>query len=96
MIKNEDDMKNFFDVEKQKDTLNTKLHEGVVKVLFLKKDGTERTMNCTLNENLIPSEKNPKGTGKKQNENVVAVFDTDKNDWRSFRYDSVIYFSVNV
>ena len=30
------------------------LHDGVVRVTFTKKDGSERKMKCTLNENMLP------------------------------------------
>lgn len=63
------------------------MHE--TSITFMKKDGTERKMLCTLNENAIPSEKMPKNTGKSQSEEVIAVFDVEKTDWRSFRFDSV-------
>ena len=60
-----------------------------VAVTFTKKDGTERSMLCTLQESSIPTEKAPKNTGKAQSEDAIAVFDVDKQDWRSFRFDSV-------
>ena len=71
-----------------------KMHE--TSVTFTKKDGSERKMRCTLNENAIPSEKSPKKAGKAQSEEAIAVFDVEKSDWRSFRFDSVkkIEFSI--
>ena len=66
------------------------LHKGVVKVIFTKKDGTERTMLATLNEELIPEDKKPKGTGKKKdNGETVAVYDVEADGWRSFNIDSI-------
>jgi DNA-nicking Smr family endonuclease len=71
-----------------------KMHETTI--IFTKKDGSERKMRCTLNENAIPSEKSPKKAGKAQSEEAIAVFDVEKSDWRSFRFDSVkkIEFSI--
>ena len=71
-----------------------KMHETTI--IFTKKDGSERKMRCTLNENAIPSEKAPKNAGKSQSEDAIAVFDVEKSDWRSFRFDSVkkIEFSI--
>ena len=71
-----------------------KMHETFV--TFTKKDGTERKMRCTLNENAIPSEKVPKNSEKTKSEQSIAVFDVEKSDWRSFRFDSVkkIEFSI--
>ena len=70
------------------------MHETTI--VFTKKDGTERTMVCTLAEDKIPSEKAPKNAGKSQSEDAIAVFDVEKSDWRSFRFDSVkkIEFSL--
>ena len=71
-----------------------RMHETTI--TFTKKDGTERKMLCTLMEDKIPSEKTPKNTGKTQSEESIAVFDLEKGDWRSFRFDSVkrIEFSL--
>jgi hypothetical protein len=60
-----------------------------VKVTFTKKDGTDREMLCTLVSDKIPSEKAPKNTGKTGSDEAIAVFDLDKTEWRSFRWDSV-------
>ena len=71
-----------------------RMHETTI--TFTKKDGSERKMRCTLNEESIPSEKSPKKAGKAQSEDAIAVFDVEKSDWRSFRFDSVkkIEFSL--
>jgi hypothetical protein len=65
------------------------LRDEKVTIVFTKKDGTERKMVCTLAESKIPSEKSPKNTGKTQSDEAIAVFDLEKQDWRSFRWDSV-------
>ena len=44
-------MENFdFSTEETKEFIWDKLNEGVISVLFTKKDGTERLMKCTLHE----------------------------------------------
>lgn len=63
------------------------LHNNTCLVTFKKKDDTERRMLCTLQPNVVPS---VKGTGVKKTEDVISVFDVEKEDWRSFRVDSVI------
>ena len=69
------------------------LHKGICKVTFTKKDGTERVMKCTLVEDYLPKieaekvEKN--ATSNKRNDEVCAVWDVEKDAWRSFRWDSV-------
>lgn len=71
-------------------TVWTKLYYGELIVKFIKKDGTERTMRCTLNLDKVPEELLPKGTKTVTNDLTKRVFDLDKNAWRSFRYDSVV------
>ena len=70
------------------------LHDDKVKdlcVTFIKKDGSERAMRCTLSENKIPADKVPKteGTSTTYSGSAVRVFDTEVSEWRSFRWDSV-------
>ena len=66
-----------------------KIKDGdVVTIFFKKKDGSDRLMKCTLNFNRIPKDKKPKDM-KLENilalikKNVLRVFDTEKQDWRS-------------
>lgn len=65
------------------------LKTGVAIVTFLKKDGTERVMKCTQNTGIIPENMHPMGTGPAYTENQVRVFDVEKQEWRSFRKDSI-------
>lgn len=74
------------------ENLKKMLKEGVVTVNFQKKDGSTRVMQCTLSKSQIPESKMPKNTGKAPNPDVLPVFDTQKNEWRSFRLDSVRSF----
>ena len=70
--------------------LRDTLHNQEVIVTFKKKDGTIRDMRCTLSEKLIqPYERKENSTPKRQADDVLPVFDLDKNEWRSFRLDSV-------
>ena len=72
------------------------LKETPVTIFFVKKDGTERKMTCTLAENKIPEEKLPKNTGKAQSDDSQAVFDIEKQEWRSFRWDSMKKFEFTL
>jgi len=77
---------------------------------FVKADGTERSMRCTLDSNRIPHAAAPKSISvpaeiqdsstanidgltesrkprKQPDPHSVRVFDTEKNEWRSFRFD---------
>ena len=63
-------------------------------VVFTKKDGTERELFCTLDESRIPSAKLPQAQETSTITRVFSdesarVFDTEKKEWRSFRWDSV-------
>lgn len=85
MTLNEKDFKIF------KKWLKGHLAYGPTTVTFTKKDGTERSMNCTINEAYIPKELHQK-TDKKEkkiNDEVMPVYDLDAKGWRSFRWDSV-------
>ena len=85
-----------FTTKKEKDWLRTLLKESVVGITFIKKDGSERLMQCTLSETKIPSEFAPKGSEKAKSDEVLPVFDVENDGWRSFRWDSIkkIEFSL--
>lgn len=79
-----------------KQWLKEVLHDDITKnlcIVFTKKDGTEREMFCTLSENKIPQGKQPKTetgtTARSFSDDALRVFDTEKQEWRSFRWDSL-------
>lgn len=76
----------------QKDIIKEKLRNSNCTVVFKKADGTDRTMLCTLQECSIPVDARPKGTTTKQSDDALAVWDIEKQAWRSFRYDSITQF----
>jgi hypothetical protein len=78
-----------FNDDETKEWLRNILHEGIVTVKFVKKDGSERLMKCTLKEDFIPTDKMPTGSNRVQPSESVAVFDIENEGWRSFRFDSV-------
>jgi hypothetical protein len=80
--------KHAFDDETGREWLRELLRERVVGVVFTKKDGTERVMQATLSEDLIPKVEKSVTTRKKSDE-ALAVWDTEAEGWRSFRWDSV-------
>jgi hypothetical protein len=79
----------------QNDYLKQALLDDVVFVLFVKKDGTERRMTCTLKPDLLPAQTDLEEAVQKKtpNPDVLAVWDLENQGWRSFRYDSVIGFT---
>ena len=73
-----------------RDWLISHLKYGPVTVDFQKKDGTMRTMKCTLQESAIPTyEKKTERVRTNSSDESISVVDLDKNEWRSFRYDSI-------
>ena len=73
------------------------LKETTVTVTFFKINGERRVMDCTLDESKIPNDKLPKGTSNKKNPtDSIAVFDTQKQEWRSFRFDSIKEFDFDL
>lgn len=78
-----------FNTKEFKDWLTGILRITPVEVKFTKKDGTERVMVCSLQESDIPEEYKPKGTNRVVSEESLRVFDKEKNEWRSFRWDSI-------
>ena len=76
-----------------KEELMEMLRKEVVEVTFLKLDGDERKMPCTLMPSLLPAAtKEDPMTQKKVREisdKVVAVWAIESKGFRSFRYDRV-------
>jgi hypothetical protein len=64
---------------------------SIVDIEFIKKDGAVRLMTCTLREESLPAQKDMVQviSEKAPNEEVLAVFDTHAQGWRSFRWDSL-------
>lgn len=71
------------------------LQTSQCRVIFTKLNGEERDMVCTLREDIIPSATKDPITQKKVrdlNEEVLAVWDTKAEGWRSFRVANVLSF----
>ena len=72
------------------------LREGECEVTFTKVNGDTRVMRCTLNMDLIPQDKHPKGDntpelteGLDRILKAIQVFDTGLQEWRSFKVETV-------
>jgi hypothetical protein len=74
------------------------LQSDVCLVEFTKKDGSKRSMRCTLKPDLLPQVELTEG--KKERTitatDNVPVFDTEANGWRSFNIRSVDTFTFGV
>lgn len=75
------------------DLLKTK---DSVEVKFIKKDGTVRVMKCTLNPKNIPTNASSEGSNRKKNLSSIAVYDMEKEDWRSFLVDSIMSITYDI
>jgi len=86
-----DEQENIFDGSiVGQDWLKSCLRDGVVTVNFIKNDGTERTMKCTLSKEIVPPvvSENVKKV-RAISSDVLPVYDVDAQGWRSFRWDSI-------
>ena len=83
-----------------RDWVRSLLQKGAITVSFVKADGSVRDMNCTLDWQKIPTDKHPKGDvtpvdgivregrqRREPDEHSLRVFDLEKQEWRSFRFD---------
>ncbi len=82
--------------DKQRDYLKLMLAEDILLVTFTKKNGDSREMYCTLQDEFVPEHKKyfSENTSRKKSLEVLAAFDMEKADWRSFRMDSITAFEI--
>ena len=71
----------------KREALVKSLQKNIMSVVFTKVNGEERTMNCTLSEYILPETTGD--STKKENLEVLSVWDIDKDAWRSYRLDSI-------
>jgi len=79
-----------------KEELKKLLKSTVLTVNFKKKDNTLRKIVCTLNEEYLPEmDSKEEKKARSESSDAIAVWDLEKQDWRSFRIDSVINYESN-
>ena len=66
-----------------------KARTGNIHVRFIKANGEERLMRCTLKNEHLPKQIDLEESTTKDNSNLVVVWDLDANGWRSFKVDSI-------
>ncbi len=71
----------------KREALVKSLQKNIMSVVFTKVNGEERKMLCTLHESVLPEI--VEDFTKKENLDVLAVWDVDADGWRSFRLDSI-------
>ena len=72
------------------------LQRETATLTFQKKDGTMRVMKASLREEHFPVYEKKTERVRTVNDEVLSVVDLEKNEWRSFRFDSIkkIEFSL--
>lgn len=79
-------------MELRLEELYTNLKEREVFIRFMKIDGEQRLIRATLEEGKLPEtkRKNLAENKKPVKEDILTVFDVEKNDWRSMRKEFII------
>lgn len=83
------------DRELFKSWIKSHLVMGEMKIKFLKKDNTMRDMRCTLSAGYLPVTEE-KEVKRKENPEVLAVWDMDKDAWRAVRYDAIKQINFDI
>lgn len=65
------------------------LVSGTSLITFTKKDGTERVMKATLQADVITPYEKKTDRVKTVNEDILSVWDLDKDAWRSVTISSI-------
>ena len=79
-----------------KSAIRNSLSTGPCTVTFNKKDGTERVMQCTIRQSLLPISETiaaPDPTPIKERKvstESMTVYDLDNSAWKSFRWDGFV------
>jgi len=95
-----------------RDWIRLLLQKTAARIDFVKSDGTVRQMRCTLDHDQIPVStakpiKSPASTTvaesvestkprKPPSDDTLRVYDLDKQEWRSFRFDRLQNITVDV
>lgn len=96
MIPEQDNIKTFSTPEGHA-WLKAMLRAGPADITFIKKDGTERVMKCTLQEDVaVPHIKTTDRKSREESTEVLPVWDIEKGAWRSFRLDTIKQVSFDI
>ena len=77
--------------------IQEKLRSDRCWVTFKKVNGDMRTMWCTLQKEYLPEQKDIEEVINKSEDEpkAIAVWDLEKEAWRSFRIESMVRFEIN-
>lgn len=87
-------------MEMNKLDLIEKLFESVVTVNFIKVNGDERIMKCTLNEEYLPEKIEVESKDliwddkNNKSKESLSVWDTESKGWRSFRWNNLKEYNI--
>ena len=74
----------------QIELLKTKMSTGIAHFAFLKKDGSVREAFGTIQSNIATAKTNGFGVSR-ECYNTTAFFDIEKGEWRSFRWENLLW-----
>lgn len=74
--------------------LKTALANGRVKITFRKLDGSLREMNATTNHLLFNWIRKSTKEPRQKSSDLITVWDLDKEQWRSFKADNVVEWTI--
>lgn len=74
----------------QIELVKTKMANGVAHFAFLKKDGSIREAYGTTQHNIACTKTNGNGISR-ECYNTTAFFDIEKGEWRSFRWENLVW-----
>lgn len=72
------------------ENLKTKMANGVAHFAFMKKDGSIRECFGTIQSNIAAAKTNGNGISRECYK-TTAFFDIEKGEWRSFRWESLLW-----
>lgn len=74
--------------------LKSALRNNKIEIKFTKIDGTKRTMIATLDSTKFTYIGSGKKSLKPKNDEIISVWDLEKNDWRSIKKNSIISWKI--
>lgn len=76
--------------------MKNRLQNNICKVVFQKSDGSERELIGTLQPKLVKTflGEDWESDGRPSPKGVITLIDLQKDDWRSFKVDSVKSFEI--
>lgn len=74
----------------QNDDILRKLSTEICEIVFEKRDGSQRTMICTLKPDLLPYVSTSNMNESIRQNNFIPVYDLEERAWRSFKPSNLI------